>query len=107
MIRFIFSAVFMILGLIICTIAVIGNFKYSHVLNRMQVAAIADTLGATFIIVSLIIANGLDILGLKLVLVLAFMWFVNPVSSHFLAKAEIITDEKITEKCEVKKNDSI
>ncbi len=107
MIRFIFSAIFMLLGLAIFTIAVIGNFKYSHVLNRMQVSAIADTLGATFVVLSLIIANGFDILGIKLIMTIAFMWFVNPVSSHFLAKAEIISDDKISEKCEVRKNDSV
>ncbi len=107
MINFIISAILMILGLIVLTISVIGNFKYSFVLNRMQVASVSDTLGAMFITLSIIVYTGLTVLGLKLILVIAFLWFANPVASHFLAKTEIISDEKITEKCEVVDNDLI
>ncbi len=107
MIRFIISAILMVLGLCVFTLSVYGNFKYSFVLNRMQVASISDTLGALFIISSIITYTGFSVLGLKLILVIAFLWFANPVASHFLAKTEIISDEKISEKCEVVDNDLI
>ncbi len=107
MIKFIISAILMLLGLATLTLSVYGNFKYSFVLNRMQVASISDTLGALFIISSIIVYTGFSTLGLKLMLVIAFLWFANPVASHFLAKTEIIVDEKIKEKCEVIDNDLI
>ena len=104
MISFIFSAVFMICGLIVLTAAV-SNFRFNYILNRMQASSISDTLGAFLIIMSIIIANGFDGVSLKLILVIAFLWFANPVASHFLAKTEIISDEDISKKCEVVNND--
>ena len=44
MIRFIISAVFMLLGIFVIFTAMVGNFRFGYVLNRMQVGATADTL---------------------------------------------------------------
>ena len=107
MIRFIISAVFMLLGIFVIFSAMVGNFRFGYVLNRMQVGATADTLGAFFIIAALVVASGLNAISVKLVMMIAFLWFANPVSSHFLARTEIISNEKITQECEVVSHDSI
>ena len=107
MIRFIISAVFILLGIFVIFSAMVGNFRVGYVLNRMQVGATADTLGAFFIISSLVIASGFNATSIKLVMMIAFLWFANPVSSHFLARTEIISNEKITQECEVVNHDSI
>ena len=101
MIRFIISSIFMLVGLAIIFVTLIGNFRFGFVLNRMQVGAVADTFGALFVVIALVIAKGFDIITLKLVMTIIFMWFANPVASHFLAKTEIISNEKIMEECEV------
>ncbi len=101
MIKFIICAVLMIMGLIIFTISIIGNFKYAQILNRMQVASVADTSGVLLILLSLIIYNGFDILGIKLILVVILLWLANPVGSHFVSKSEVVSDEEINEKSEV------
>ena len=107
MIRFIISAVLMLLGIFVIFTAMVGNFRFGYVLNRMQVGATADTLGAFFIIAALVVASGLHATSVKLVMMIAFLWFANPVSSHFLARTEIISNEKITQECEVVSHDSI
>lgn len=107
MIRFILAAVFLIAGLIVLAISAIGNYRFSYVLNRMQVSSISDTLGAMFIIIGLIIANGFNVTSLKLVLMILFLWFANPVASHFLAKTEVISNDDISKECEVVHNDDI
>ncbi len=107
MIRFVLSAVFMVAGLIVFTASVVGNFRFSYILNRMQASSLCDTLGTLLIIISLVIANGFDVTSLKLGLMVLFLWFANPVSSHFLAKTEIISDETIKEKLEVVHHDDI
>lgn len=107
MIRFIISAISLLLGLIVIVTAMVGNFRFGYVLNRMQVSATADTLGAFFIIFGLVVAEGFSVLTLKLVIMIAFLWFANPVCSHFLARTEIISSEKIMEECEVVHNDNI
>lgn len=107
MIRFIFAMLFLVSGLIVLTTSAIGNYRFSYVLNRMQVSSVSDTLGAMFIIIGLIIANGFNMISLKLVLMICFLWFANPVSSHFLAKTEVISNDDITKECEVVHNDDI
>ncbi|MBR4035761.1 MAG: monovalent cation/H(+) antiporter subunit G [Oscillospiraceae bacterium] len=107
MIRFTISAVLMLLGIFVIFSAMVGNFRFGYVLNRMQVGATADTLGAFFIISSLVMVSGFTATSIKLVMMIAFLWFANPVSSHFLARTEIISNEKITQECEVVSHDSI
>lgn len=106
-IRIFLCATFIFSGLFIFVVATIGNFRYGFILNRMQVSAITDTLGAILIIMGLIIASGFGVTSLKLVIMIIFMLFVNPVASHFLAKTEVIVNEKISEECEVVHNDDI
>ena len=101
MIRFIIAAIFIIAGVIIIASAMVGNFRFGYVLNRMQVGATADTLGTMLVILGLIIISGINTISLKLVVMILFMWTANPVQSHFLARTEIISNEKITEECEV------
>ena len=107
MIRFTISAALMLLGIFVIFSAMVGNFRFGYVLNRMQVGATADTLGAFFIISSLVMVSGFTATSIKLVMMIAFLWFANPVSSHFLARTEIISNEKITQECEVVSHDSI
>ena len=101
MIRFIIAAIFIIAGVIIIASAMVGNFRFGYVLNRMQVGATADTLGTMLVILGLILISGINTISLKLVVMILFMWIANPVQSHFLARTEIISNEKITEECEV------
>lgn len=101
MIRFIIAAIFIIAGVIIIASAMVGNYRFGYVLNRMQVGATADTLGTMLVILGLIIISGINTISLKLIVMILFMWIANPVQSHFLARTEIISNEKITEECEV------
>ena len=73
----------------------------------MQVGATSDTLGAALIIIGLIIVSGFNATTVKLIVMVMFLWFANPVSSHFLARTEIITNENIMQECEVVRHDSI
>ncbi len=107
MIRYIISALFIVMGIVVLAAAMVGNFRFGYVLNRMQVGATSDTLGAALIIFGLIVASGIGATTVKLVVMVAFLWFANPVSSHFLARTEIISNENITKECEVVRHDSI
>ncbi len=101
MIRLIIAVPFILAGIAVIISALIGNFKFGYVLNRMQIGATADTLGTMLIIIGLIVIKGLEILTVKLVIMILFLWMANPVASHFLARTEIISNENIKEECEV------
>ena len=107
MIRTIISVLLILAGLNVIITALIGNFRFSYVLNRMQVAATADTLGAILILLGLIVKIGFSIITLKLVIMIILFWIASPVASHFLARTEAISNENILDECEVVRHDNI
>lgn len=92
-VRFLAGALLLLCGLGIFLIEMIGVFRFKYVLNRMHAAAMGDTLGIGFSLVGLILLNGLNFTSLKLLLVIVFLWFASPVSSHLIARLEVTTNE--------------
>lgn len=93
-IRFIIGALFLLCGLLIFLIEMIGVFRFKYVLNRMHAAALGDTLGIACSLIGLIIISGLHFTSLKLLCVIGFLWFSSPTSSHLIARLEVATDEE-------------
>lgn len=92
-IRFLAGAAFLLCGLGIFLVEMIGVFRFKYVLNRMHAAAMGDTLGIGFALVGLMIMSGFTFTSAKLLLVLVFLWFASPVSSHLIARLEVTTNE--------------
>lgn len=93
-IRFFAGALLMLCGLGIFAIEMIGVFRFKYVMNRMHAAAMGDTLGIGFSLLGLILMSGWNFTSLKLFLVIVFLWFSSPVSSHLIARLEVTTDEE-------------
>ena len=93
-IRFLIGTAFLLLGLVIFIFEIIGVFRFKYVLNRMHAAAMGDTLGIGFSFLGLMIMSGFNFTTLKLFLVILFLWFSSPVSSHLIARLEVTTDEE-------------
>lgn len=102
-IRFIVGTLVLLLGLCTFVIEVFGVYRFHFVLDRMHAAAMGDTLGIGISLLGLIIFSGLNFTSLKLLLVILFLWFASPVSSHLIARLEVSTDEELEEHCEVEK----
>ena len=64
-------------------------------------AALGDTLGIGISLTGLIIFSGLNFTSLKMLLVIVFLWFASPVSSHLISRLEVMTDETLPEHCEL------
>ena len=92
-IRFLVGAALLLLGIAIFIIEMIGVFRFRYVLNRMHAAAIGDTLGIGFCLLGLIVMSGLNFTSLKLLMVIVFLWFSSPVSSHLIARLEVTVNE--------------
>ena len=93
-IRFLVGTAFLLSGLAIFIFEMIGVFRFKYVLNRMHAAAMGDTLGIGCAILGLIVMSGLNLTSLKLFLVILFLWFSSPVSSHLISRLEVTTDEE-------------
>ena len=107
MIRLVIAAVLILGGLFVLGIATLGIFRFESVLNRIHVAAKCDTLGALLVLVGLTVLSGPGAFSLKLTLVIAFLWLANPVASHLVARAEVATNERIGEPCDILDLDDI
>lgn len=100
-IRFVLGVGFLLIGVVTFLLEVFGVFKFKYVLNRMQVAAMGDTLGIGASLAGLMILFGFRFATLKLALVIAFLWCASPVSSHLVSRLEYTVDEDLEKFCEV------
>lgn len=100
-IRLIAGSAFLVGGLVIFFTELFGIFHFHYVLNRMHAAAMGDTLGIASCLIGLIIFSGLNFTSLKLLLIIIFLWFASPVSSHVLARLEVATNENLEAHCRV------
>ena len=104
-IRFFLTALFLLTALVCFTMAVIGANRFGYVLNRMHAAGIGDSLGLLCVLLAAAISDGLNMDSLKLLLLIFFMWFTSPVSSHFLSQIEYYTNPHLYRNTDRKSED--
>lgn len=100
-IRFGIGTVLLAAGIITFALELFAVYRFRYVLNRMQVAAMGDTLGIGISLVGLMVLSGLNFTTLKLGLVVVFLWCSSPVSSHLIARLEVATNPKLSEVCKL------
>lgn len=100
-VRFLTGTGFLLVGLVMFILEVVGTFKFKYVLNRMHAAAMGDTLGIGISLMGLIILSGFNVTSVKLALVILFLWLASPVSSHLIARLEVTTNENLEENCDM------
>ena len=100
-IKLIIGCVFLLCGLFIFFTELFGVFHFKYVLNRMHAAAMGDTLGISSCLIGLMIFSGFNFTTLKLLLIVIFLWFASPVSSHGLARLEVATNKNLEKHCTV------
>lgn len=92
-IRVLLGGALLIMGVVFFLVEMIGVFRFKYVLNRMHATAMGDTLGIGSSLLGLILISGFNWTSLKLLLVIVFLWFSSPASSHLIARLEVTTDE--------------
>ena len=103
-IRFIAGVALLLIGLVIFVLQLLGVYKFKYVLNRMHAAAMGDTLGISVSLIGMILLSGWNVTSLKMALIIAFLWMASPVSSHLIARLEVVTNEQLEENCELPKD---
>lgn len=100
-IRFLTGSLFLFIGIVIFITELFGVFHFKYVLNRMHAAAMGDTLAISACLIGCMVFSGFNFTTLKLFLIIVFLWFASPVSSHVLARLETATNEKLSDYCEI------
>lgn len=67
----------------------------------MHATAMGDTLGIASCMLGLVIFSGFNMTSVKLLLIVIFLWFASPVSSHVLARLEVATNENLETHCKI------
>lgn len=67
-------------------VGTVGLIRMPDVFSRMHATAKCDTLGAGLALLSLIIYRGLDVISIKLIIILIFIWITNPTAAHIISK---------------------
>ena len=93
-VRLIIAGIFLILGLFMYCVCVLGLFRFNNVLDRMHAAAVGDTMGMFLTIAGLVILSDNFFQAVKLVCVVVFIWLTSPVATHLIGKVEILTNNE-------------
>lgn len=102
-IRFGLTALFLLFGLFVLAVGVVGQYRFRYVLNRMHAASMGDSLGLLLVITGLCIScnDGWSIL--KMALTVLFLWITSPTGSHLIARLEVTTDDHLEDWMEVRR----
>ena len=76
-------------GVVFSVVGGIGLIRMPDLFTRMHAAGLIDTLGLGLIAIGLMLQAGWTIVTVKLVLLLAFVFFTGPTGTHALAKAAL------------------
>jgi multicomponent Na+:H+ antiporter subunit G len=78
------SWILMVAGAGFLLIGGIGVLRLPDVYTRAHAAGITDTLGADLILVGLMLQGGFTLVTVKLALIMIFIFFTSPTSTHAL-----------------------
>ena len=79
----------LVIGGFLTITGAVGMLRFPDLYTRMHAASVTDTGGAGLVLFGLMLQAGLTMVTVKLVLILWFLLFTSPVSSHVLAKAAL------------------
>lgn len=103
--RFILGIAFLIMGLLVFVVQLVGVFKFKYVLNRMHAAGMGDTMGLALCLTGTMFLYGWNFTTLKVALIVAFLWLASPVSSHLISKLEVSTNEELEKYCKIEEKE--
>lgn len=95
MIKDILACILLLLGLATYAISVLGIFRFKYVLNRMHAAGMSDSLGILLTVLSGSLFYWDLFPILKLVFTLALVWLLAPISTHMIARVEMLTNRSL------------
>ena len=83
-IREIIAAICIFIGLFVFFCSILGIYRFKYALNRMHAAALGDTMGIFRMA--------------KYALIILFFWLSSPISTHLIAKVELLTNKDCEER---------
>ncbi len=79
----------LVMGSFFCLTGGVGLLRFPDFFTRIHSASLTDTLGASLILIGLVLQAGWGIVSAKLVLILIFSLLAGTTASHAMAKAAL------------------
>ena len=76
-------------GAFFCAVGGLGILRLPDFYSRQHAAGITDTLGASLVLIGLMLQAGLSLVCIKLGMILLFLLFTSPVATHTIAQAAL------------------
>lgn len=105
--RLILMGILLFGGLFFFMVGTVGILRFPDVFTRAHSAAKCDTLGAVLCLLALIVFNGFNVISLKILLIVVFVWITNPTATHLIAKAEYSRQASMEDRKDVETDDHI
>ena len=86
MLILVLSGLSIAVGVIALLIGSLGLIKLPDVYSRIHAVGMIDTAGASFIILGMIIHQGINLVSFKLALIGVFLFFTSPIATHAVAQ---------------------
>ena len=102
---FILGITFILMGLLVFVIQLVGVYKFKYILNRMHAAGMGDTMGISLCLIGTMFLFGWSFTSLKIALIVVFLWLASPVSSHLISRLEVTTNDDLEQYCRVEKEE--
>jgi multicomponent Na+:H+ antiporter subunit G len=87
----ILGAVILSIGLFFMAVTAVGLLRLPDFFTRVHAVSKSETLGIALVLIGLTLHEGTTLVSLKLLLVMIFVGFANPVGAHVLTRAAIRT----------------
>ena len=81
------SWIFLMGGVFLGLSGALGVVRFPDFYTRLHAASVTDTLCAALILGGLMLQAGWGLVSAKLFLILLFLWYTSPASSHALVRA--------------------
>lgn len=81
--------VLVVTGIVFVLMGSIGILRLPDFYSRSHATSKSDTLGILFVILGLVVYEGLTLSGFKLILIILFIALANPIGTHALARSAL------------------
>lgn len=88
-IREIISAALLLIGFVLMLISAVGVLRLPDFFSRLHASSIGETLGIVLAGIGLAVYHGINLTSLKILMVVAALFLVNPLGTHLIGKAAI------------------
>ena len=93
-IRVLIASSLLLVGCFFILVASIGLIRFPDFYSRIHPAGQSDTLGQGLVLLGLLLYEGVSVDSIKLLIIILFVFIINPTATHALAKAAYLAGVK-------------